>query len=129
VDVDPLDEPTPCDECPHYARCAREKLSCAAFGVFVWLGRWGAAPREPTRTNYVRQFAADDPKRGCAPGLRPATLAKFEALRALRGEFRTAHAALAAVDLDPNYWQHIRTRDAALAAHVQSLVVPRSRGR
>jgi hypothetical protein len=108
-------------------RCAREELSCAAFGVFVWLGRWGAAPREPARAHFAKLFKGE--QRSGRGGLRPATRAKFEALRALRGTYPSVAAALDEVGLSLTYWQRIMVRDAALAAHVQSLVVPRARGR
>jgi len=54
-------EPSPCDQCPNVARCARERLACAAFLAFVRRSHgtcWQSAPRVPAREFFVRSAAA-----------------------------------------------------------------------
>lgn len=52
------EQPAPCDDCPHSARCTLG-LACEAFAVFVHTGspaRWSLAPRLPDRLTFLRLF-------------------------------------------------------------------------
>jgi hypothetical protein len=85
VDVIPafLDEPAPCDACPLRARCASERLACAAFSLFVSFRDWSAAPRQPTRERFDEVFAPEKPLR--AVTIAPERKRKgFELIVALR---------------------------------------------
>ena len=50
-------EPSPCEDCPHTARC-RQGLACAAFTDFYKFGGRGhrKLPREPSADQYQRLF-------------------------------------------------------------------------
>ena len=50
-------EESPCELCPHVARC-RCGLACAAFESFLQHGgrRWRTEPREPSADIYRRIF-------------------------------------------------------------------------
>lgn len=48
-----LDDETPCDRCPNFARCARELLACSAFSQFVNGRRWRNATRLPSAERYA----------------------------------------------------------------------------
>jgi hypothetical protein len=49
-----LNEPMPCDGCTHNVRCAKEKLACVAFALYVHRGddNW-TVPRLPTERTYA----------------------------------------------------------------------------
>jgi hypothetical protein len=48
--------PCPCDECRFRARCASQRLACAAFSMFLRSARWKHAPRASTRAQYEASF-------------------------------------------------------------------------
>jgi hypothetical protein len=74
-----LGGPSPCDGCPHVARC-REGLACTAMRVFVSSGRVSAvAPRQPSAEIY-RQLYGRKP--------RPSPLERRRAEEALRVKLR-----------------------------------------
>ncbi len=116
-------QPAPCDGCQQRPRCAVELLACTAFANFVGGQRWRHARRDPTAARFARLYAADDKPATDDPrrGLRPVTLEKLDALRALRGHYASRTAVFAAVRLSPTYWERIAARDPALAAHVVAL--------
>ncbi len=45
-------EPRPCDGCPHYDKCAEEKMACRAFFLWASLKPHAGAPRIPMRDWY-----------------------------------------------------------------------------
>jgi hypothetical protein len=54
-DAQVLAEPAPCDGCRFAAKCRAEKLTCAAFTLYVsgaGRPRWRVAPRAPTGVLY-----------------------------------------------------------------------------
>lgn len=118
--------PRPCDTCAHLERCATHHESCLAFAGYVISNRWNDSHREPSRRHFRRLFKTRDEEPQSRPGprsgLKPATLAKIDALRTLTGEFSTLSAVFAAAGLSHAYWSRIRTTDAELTAHVRSLV-------
>jgi hypothetical protein len=56
-----LNEAMPCDGCTHNAKCAKEKLACHAFALYVYRGddNW-TVPRLPTEKTYARLMFAHD---------------------------------------------------------------------
>jgi hypothetical protein len=57
----PLLDESPCDLCPHRARCRDEQLACEQLEVFTEFGgrRWRQVPREPSREIYGRIFSVN----------------------------------------------------------------------
>jgi len=55
-------EESPCELCPHTARCRAELLACARFHSFVVYGgrRWASQPCEPDRDTFVRIYGDAD---------------------------------------------------------------------
>jgi hypothetical protein len=57
-----LDE-SPCETCPHIAKCSVGGLACEAFALFVSHGgrRWRKEPREPSAEIYNRIYRGQAP--------------------------------------------------------------------
>jgi hypothetical protein len=57
--------PCPCDDCRFHARCASQRLACAAWSMFFHGARWQHAPRAPSRALYEATLGKDSaPKIG-----------------------------------------------------------------
>jgi hypothetical protein len=57
-DCNILDEPAPCDDCPHAHRCAVEHLACRAFSHYIRDLSWRSTPREPAAWRFNNLFTA-----------------------------------------------------------------------
>lgn len=60
--LDAITGPYPCDACRFRARCASQRLACAAFSMFVHCARRQHAPRAPSRALYEATLG-DEPRK------------------------------------------------------------------
>lgn len=51
-----IDDPSPCDVCPHSQNCADESLACNDYVLFHGGVKWGGKKRQPNRIDYHRVF-------------------------------------------------------------------------
>jgi hypothetical protein len=63
--LDAIIGPAPGDACRFRARCASQRLACAAWSMYFHGARWQHAPRAPSRALYEATLGEDSaPKTG-----------------------------------------------------------------